>query len=818
MMPGPVAHTVRGGLTRRRVQTIVIGLVLLVSTAASVLALALVVDSSAPFDRAFAAQRGADVVAAIDSARARPAELASASRLAEVTAAAGPFPVVSATLQTALSVPASSQGGGPPVPVLAPGGLPPVLSVTGTVAGRGSPGGPVDDLTLTQGHWAQRPGQIVLSTSEQTGGQQTLPGLGSKLTVTTAPGKPRLTVVGYATSITATASAWVLPAQVAALRAPGAPEAVQVLYRFRNAGTAPALRTDVAALAKVLPAGAVTGTQSYLAAKTQEAAAIAPFAPFLIAFGAIGMVMSVLIVVNVVSGAVVAGFRRIGILKSIGFTPAQIVAAYTGQVAVPAAAGCLGGVVLGNLLAVPVLGTTASVYAVGALRVPAWVDAGVPAAMCLLVGIAAVLPALRAGRLSAVQAIATGRAPRTGRGYRAHRLLGRLRLPRPVTIGLAAPFARPARTAITLTAIVLGAATVTLAVGLSSSLNLVVAGLSHDRSEPVQIGIPWAAAPGPAGIQPGQSSAGSLPTAAAAQHAVEAALRAQPGTLRYVAEADQPVTVAGLSQQVAVTAFRGDASWTGYDMISGHWYTGPGQVVVASRFLAATGTAIGDTVTLTLNGQQVPVRIVGKVFDTRNNGLAMVTDWQTLAMADRGLAPTRYDIALRPGTAAMTYVLALRNGLGPDYLVQGNDRPSEVADLMISLIGVLTVLLAVVAGLGVLNTVVLDTRERVHDLGIFKAVGMTPRQTITMAVCWVAGIGLVAGVIAVPAGIALHGFILPAMAAAAGVGLPASFLNVYHGPELAALALAGVAIAAGGALLPAGWAARMNTASALHTE
>jgi putative ABC transport system permease protein len=33
--------------------------------------------------------------------------------------------------------------------------------------------------------------------------------------------------------------------------------------------------------------------------------------------------------------------------------------------------------------------------------------------------------------------------------------------------------------------------------------------------------------------------------------------------------------------------------------------------------------------------------------------------------------------------------------------------------------------------LGVLNTVVLQTRERVHDLGVFKAVGMT-LQTIAL--------------------------------------------------------------------------------------
>ena len=101
---------------------------------------------------------------------------------------------------------------------------------------------------------------------------------------------------------------------------------------------------------------------------------------------------------------------------------------------------------------------------------PLWADAAVPLAMCCLTAIAALLPAVRASRLSAVQAIAAGRAPRTGRGYAAHRLLARVRLPRPVTIGLAAPFARPARTAVTLTAVLFGATAVIFAVGLGSPL------------------------------------------------------------------------------------------------------------------------------------------------------------------------------------------------------------------------------------------------------------------------------------------------------------------------------------------------------------
>jgi len=137
---------------------------------------------------------------------------------------------------------------------------------------------------------------------------------------------------------------------------------------------------------------------------------------------------------------------------------------------------------------------------------------------------------------------------------------------------------------------------------------------------------------------------------------------------------------------------------------------------------------------------------------------------------------------------------------------------------MIALISTLTVLLALIAGLGVLNTVVLYTRDRVHDLGAFKAVGMTPRQVITLVLCPVAGIGLIGGLIAVLAGVTLHHYILPAMASGVRLVLPSSVPDVYRAPELVALALAGMIIAIAGAMAPATWAATARTVSALHTE
>ena len=117
--------------------------------------------------------------------------------------------------------------------------------------------------------------------------------------------------------------------------------------------------------------------------------------PFVVAFALIGLVMAVLIVGNVVSGAVIAGYHRIGVLKSIGLTPALVVAAYLGRGGWPALAGCLAGVLAGNLLAVPVLHQSAGAYGVGSQQVPWWASVAAPAAMLALTALAAPAPAPR---------------------------------------------------------------------------------------------------------------------------------------------------------------------------------------------------------------------------------------------------------------------------------------------------------------------------------------------------------------------------------------------------------------------------------------
>ncbi|MCO6011711.1 ABC transporter permease [Actinoallomurus purpureus] len=782
-----LGKVVRAGVGRRRVQTLVMTLTTMMAVTASVLAAGLLVASQAPFDHAFAKQKGAHLTAQFGGAKVTAARLAGTAHAPGVTAAAGPFPVLALRPR-----PGRNRFGMP-----ADDRLPPM-----TIVGRATPGGPVDDIDLVAGRWATGPGQIVMNEGGvpfDIGDQMTFPDL---------PGGPTLTIVGVAKSVGASAEAWVSPAQLAALTAPGRTPAHQMLYRFARAATDAQIAADRAAIAASVPPGAMTGAASYLKIKLAASRTSATFVPFVVAFAVLGLFMSVLVIGIVVSGAVSAATRRIGILKSLGFTPAQVVRAYVAQALIPATVGTVLGVAFGNLLSIPVLGEAEHAYGTGTLTIAPWIDIAVPAAALTAVAATALVPALRAGRLRTVEAIAVGRTPRAGRGRAIRRLLGRLPLPRPVSLGLATPFSRPARSATIAAAVALGTIGVTFGVGLAMSLSDIQDGLN--RRTPGAVVVLAVPPPGTGAPQ------------AADPTAIAEKIRAQPGTRRFFRTGQTRVGVAGLAEATTVIAFRGDSSWGSYQMVSGSWFSGPGQAVVPSGFLNATGTHIGDTVTLTGDGRAAPVRIVGEALDLHEEGMTVLTDDASLAGLGVPVAPEsiQFAVDLRPGTDAQAYLNSLNAALRPlGVSAQANSgEVSGVVVAMDTLAAMLTLMLVAVAGLGVLNTVVLDTRERVHDLGVLKALGMSPRQTVTMVITSVAGIGLLAGALGAPIGVALHDRVLPAMGRAAGTRFPAADIAVYDVRVLVPLVLGGLVLATAGALLPAGWAARTRTATALRTE
>ncbi|RVX44072.1 putative ABC transport system permease protein [Nonomuraea polychroma] len=763
---GAVWRVAVAAVRRRRFQSTVLGVVVLCSTVAIVVALGLLEASSAPFDRTFAAQRGPHAVAAFDRATVSDDELTRTAGHPAVEAVAGPF-------------------GQAVITVVDTGNLPPGPL---TVVGRADPGGPVDRVNLWAGRWATGPGQIVLDRSPEPLFRDLL---GSTVQVR---GGPELTIVGLASSVSRTAEAWVAPGQMPALR----PTVTQMLYRFTDPDGD--LRAAVATSTSGLPAGSLLDWQSYLTVKEDVARTASAYLPFLTGFGVLGLTVAVLIVANVVGGAVVAGRRHIGVLKSLGFTPNQVVAVYLAMVLLPGFAGCLIGTGLGALAARPLLDLVfQGLGAAIGLGVAVWVYVaallGVPAVVVL----AALVPASRAHRLSAAETISAGSAPRSARGRRVQRLLAGARLPRAVGLGLGLPFARPGRSALTLATIVLGVTTVTLASGLFRTMVAYsdVAQRAGHIHTVVHVGRPDQ-------TRPRHDDAG-----------IEALLRSLPGTRHVIADAWIDVHLAGRSDRIMAQFLRGDLASRGDTFVRGRALSGPGEVVAPSAFMNKRGLRIGDRLTLEVAGARTTATIVGEAMDAAAD-LIMVS-WPTLAALDPGQRATQYEVQLAEGTDVKAYNAAVKAadpGLYPVPKSQVDDNSVAI----ISATSIFTLLLGAVAALGVFNTVVLNTRERRRDLGVLKSIGMTPRQVTVMMVTSMAALGATGGLLGLPLGVAAHRLVVDTMFAAVGLTAPALMLDVWRIPMLAALVPAGVAIAMLGAFLPARSAARLTIAEALRTE
>ncbi|MFE4974396.1 FtsX-like permease family protein [Kitasatospora sp. NPDC056651] len=769
-MTGAVWRASRAAVKRRRVQTIVIGLVVFCSTTTVLLALAVISAARAPFDDAFAQQRGAHVVATFDPAGVPAEQLAATAHRPGVEAAAGPFD------QVVVEIPTDWVGS-------PPGAL--------TLVGRSDPAGPVDQVRLLGGRWASKPGEVVIN--EPFGGYSEK-NLDYPLPLS---GGQTLTIVGYATSMSQSAGGWVTPEQAAALH----PVARQMLYRFSDASDEQRLTAALAGATEGLPKGALTNVQSYLVLKDAFSAGADAYLPLMTVFGVLGLVVAALIVGNVVSGAVVSGYRHIGVLKAIGFTPRQVVTVYLTMVSVPAVAGTVLGTAAGWVAAHPILKSAFSGITTGtAVIEPAgWLPAATLVSVPLLVVLAALLPASRAHRLSAAQAISAGSAPRTGRGLKVQRWLSGTRLPRAVSLGLGQPFARPGRTALTMSAIVLGVLTVTVTSGLATTLTRLVGhddGHTHVRVQTAHF-----------------SGSKSEPRLTPAQ--TETMLRTTPGADRFHVRGLVKVGLVGYTQPVFADFYGGDdlAEEMRRDVVRGRVATGPDEIEAGPSFLREHGLKLGDKLTVDLDGRRLTVTVVGEL--VQGNARAFTSNDLTRAALTDDPHAVEYDIRLAQGADAEAYQRAV-TAADPSLSARVfAPDPAGPIVAVVSFATIFTILLSVVASLGVFNTLLLTIRERRRDLGMLKSIGMTPRQVVAMTVTSVAWQGVVSALLGVPAGILAHRLLIENVGS---ILFPEWTMDVWNAPLLTGVGAAGVVIAVLGALVPARSAARLPIAEVLHNE
>jgi putative ABC transport system permease protein len=777
---------------RRRLQSAVTVVMVALASGTITLGINLLLESRSPYDRAFQAQNGAHLRVYYDGRRVTPGQLASTPTGIGASSFAGPWPNVYVTLLHRESSSGQSRH-------------------QLDLVGRDDPQGPAELLRLASGRWVQAPGEIVVTRAFAAANRISL---GDRLVSLHTADKPALTVVGQAIDISQTVAgsdyssvqsisraqrAWVLPSQATDL-AGGGGLGYEMAYRFGGPPTQAQLRDDMGRLRASLPAGAISGSSNYLVTRDAYQADNQFLLVLLLAFGFFALVASLATVVNLVLGTVLAGYRDIGISKALGFTPLQVVASLVGAMTIPALAGCAVGIPAGAALSLPLVDQAAQ-----KLNLPSPAAVSPLAALLALGGIligvvaAAALPALRAGRMSAVQAIAVGGAPRSPQAWRPSHRLQRLRLPRPVSLGAGDAFARPLRGGLTVLAVLVGVTTVVVAFGLRGAFIQVVPTISRVN---------------------GDVSLSRERTVS--DRRVMAVLNDQPQTRRVLATRNQPVVVPGLADPVDGVAFRGDAPGVGWSalLVRGRWPgASPGEVLLRRSVLDQAGLDVGSSFDGIIAGRPLRLHVVGEITAT-DCGAAL--DWSTLAAADPDAEPDRYVVQLGSGSNADAYAAAVR-AQEPDFLTVTPNQAAqqETRDTLNTLNGLMAVLvlvLGLIAAAGVFATMLLHVRERSRDVAVLKAVGMSPRQLLTMVMTSSAVLGVIGGLVAMPLGVRTYRGLMTQLAQQIGNHPPPFAFDVLHPTTLYPLGVMGLAIALAGAVFPARRAARSRAAEILRSE
>jgi putative ABC transport system permease protein len=167
---------------------------------------------------------------------------------------------------------------------------------------------------------------------------------------------------------------------------------------------------------------------------------------------------------------------------------------------------------------------------------------------------------------------------------------------------------------------------------------------------------------------------------------------------------------------------------------------GPGTALVSKKYAEDHGTKVGDTLKVTTSAKPlVPLKVIGILYDkgglTGNVTVSNAVLERDFGFRDDGFAFVGYD-----GTRAERQVKAdidkLLEARFPQAQAKTNsefiDQQAGQIDQLLQLIYALLAMAIIVSLFGIVNTLVLSISERVRELGLLRAIGMSRRQVRRM--------------------------------------------------------------------------------------
>lgn len=543
-------------------------------------------------------------------------------------------------------------------------------------------------------------------------------------------------------------------------------------------------------------AGALRGAVSWLALQDfYQGDRLLNVVPILL-FGIVAVIAAAMILANIIGGAVLGQFKEIAVLKTLGFTAGQVLLLYAVQTAVLGLAGGALGILGGHLLAVNIMTPLArSMGTPDVLRLMPLVATGVVAIVLLVALLFTALAAWRAIVQRPAAMLATGFSAPRARTPLSVRVLAALRLPAPVVLGVKDAMARPGRAVITVLSLTVCLLTII------QSLNFpgIATQIWNNRD---LIGINWDMT-----LEPK-----ALPLAEA-----ESAVRTLPGLQGYYREIYRAATMVDQEFDLAVRAVDGDWNRFGFRLLEGRLPEQQGEILLAPRAWERLGAKIGDELRMQIGDKTIPVRIVGKYQDQNNSGrVALMTQATFGPLVPDPQQRLLLRVKLEPGADWMEARRLLMERTNYRLLVYLEDMEMpDFARDVVAMIRSLAWVMAAIAVLSITGTGLLTAKEQMREVGIRKAIGMSPAQIVAAVASGGVWFGVIAVAVALPSGYLVHEGLSTAMAGVMGLGsiplaLPGSVLLLASG--------VGVGLAAAAVLPAAIWGVQLVTARVLHAE
>ncbi len=264
-----------------------------------------------------------------------------------------------------------------------------------------------------------------------------------------------------------------------------------------------------------------------------------------------------------------------------------------------------------------------------------------------------------------------------------------------------------------------------------------------------------------------------------------------------------------------------------FHLTSGHWATGPGQVVIDAGTARSEHYAIGQSIDVVAHGPKQAFTVVGIArfgsVDTIGTATAAVFALPTAQKLFGKVG--RYDdvlVAGRPGVSPAAVRHALAQALPASLSVRTADDDDRFTlkglHQFISIIKAFLLAFGgvaiVVGSFTIFNTLSITVAQRTRELATLRTVGASRRQVLGSVMTETATLGVVASLIGLAAGFALAGGLL-ALLASTGIDLPRAD-TVFSSRTIIIAMLVGVLATLVAGFVPALRATSVSPVSALH--